>query len=269
MKFLFVCAHEDDLEFSCANLINYLTQKHKVVDVLCMTRGEFGIFDPAFKGPRLARIRMHELKIAAGMNGVSSDHVYFADVIDGFLRFDREHVEKMFFWLNRLKPDIVFAPEPYFTYYWHSDHINAGRLVYYCVKCLRNRLLNPIQSIYYYTTLRPNFWWPFQDPTHGLQTLYQHKSQSWLLKWLKLFFPLEKRNNNPKKLGAWPWAEQYRRISLSRPDIRASFLFRGFINALSQTHIVNPPPNHFIVPDIESSFGKQLTSLRKQYHFDR
>lgn len=268
MKFLFVCAHEDDLEFSCANLIYYLTQKQKPVEILCMTNGEFGIFDPTFKGPRLARIRMRELQKAAIINGIAPDHVHFANIIDGFIQFDKIHLEIILNWINRLQPDIIFAPESYFTYYWHSDHINAGRLVYYCVTRLRNRLLKPVRSIYYYTTLRPNFWWPFQDPTRGLQSLYQHKSQLWLLKWLNLFFPLDKRNNNRKKLGGWPWAEQYRRISLSKPDLPTSFLFRGFLNALSHTHIVNPPPSHFIVPDMESPFGKALTSLRKRYHYD-
>jgi len=65
IKYLFICAHPDDLAFNCANLLHHLSQSGRNVEILSLTTGEFGIFEDQWKGPRLERIRKDELLKAA------------------------------------------------------------------------------------------------------------------------------------------------------------------------------------------------------------
>ncbi len=267
MKYLFVCAHPDDLEFSCGNLMYYLTQHGKEVEILSLTRGEFGIFEPKWKGPRLAKIRTQELKKAAKINGIDNIQVHFGNIIDGFIRFTKKNVNLVISWIKKLKPDIIFAPEPYFTYYWHSDHISLGKILYYITTKLQNQLDKKIRSLYYYTTAKSNFSWPFNSANHSDKALYEHKSQMWLLKWAKLFYPLEKHNFKKRKLGNWKMVERYRRISFYDKQPKTNILMRGILGLISHLNIVNPPEPHFILPDMKTDFGQKVRKLRAKYNF--
>ncbi|QEE17938.1 PIG-L deacetylase family protein [Promethearchaeum syntrophicum] len=267
MKYLFVCAHPDDLEFSCGNLLYYLTQHGKEVAILSLSRGEFGIFEPIWKGPRLAKIRSQELKRASKINGIEKKHVHFGGIIDGFIRFTKENVNLVITWINKLNPDIIFAPEPYFTYYWHEDHISTGKILYYISTKLQNRLNNKIRSLYYYTTAKGNFSWPFNSAEHSFKALYEHKSQMWLLKWAKLFYPLEKHNFKKQKLGNWKMVEIYRRVSFYGKQPKANTIVRGILGLISQLNIINPPDSHFILPDMKTEFGQKVKKLRARYKF--
>ena len=267
MKYLFICAHPDDLEFSCGNLIHYLAQHGKNIDILCLTKGEFGILEPNWKGPRLAKIRVQELRRAAKINGIDSNHVYTGDIIDGFIRFTKDNLKMMIEWINQLKPDIVFAPEAYYTYYWHVDHISIGKLLYYIFTKLRNKLNNPIQTLYFYTTAKGTFSWPFNNTEQCYKAIFAHESQWWLLKWTKLFYPLEKHNFKKRKLGNWKMLENYRRVKNSGKEPKTSIFFRAILGLIRHRHIINPPESHFILPDMNSPFGLEVKDLRKKYYF--
>ena len=276
MKYLFVCVHPDDLEFSCGNLMAYLTKIGAEVHILSLTKGEFGIFDEKWKGRILGKIRMHELKKAAAVNGIKSENVHFGDIPDGFTRFSEEHVLKMMEWLNILTPDIVFAPEPYFTYYWHIDHINCGRLFYYITVNQNNakiplKLKNPIKWLYLYTTANPNFAWPFSDPTTTFKALYQHQSQWWLLKWNKLFYPIEKKNRSlkwKKKVGSWKFVERYRRVGPTGPFPKANFITRRILAMINGLNIINPPESHYkVLKENDMEFYREIEDLRRKHHF--
>jgi len=267
MKYLFICAHPDDLEFNCGNLMYYLTQQNKDVEILSLSRGEFGIFEPNWKGPRLAKIRTQELKKAAKVNGIDNEQVHFGNIVDGFIRFTKENIDLVISWINKLNPDIIFAPEPYFTYSWHEDHISCGKLLYYIFTKLQNQLNKKIRSLYYYTTFKSNFSWPFNNAEHSYKALFEHKSQMWLLKRSKLFYPLEKHNFKKRKLGNWKMVEGYRRISLYDNQPKANILTRGILGLISNFHIINPPDSHFILPDMNSDFGQKVRRLRARYKF--
>ncbi|MHA1855110.1 MAG: PIG-L deacetylase family protein [Promethearchaeota archaeon] len=267
MKYLFICAHPDDLEFSCGNLMYYLTQHKKEVEILSLSRGEFGIFDPNWKGRNLGKIRTEELIRAARINGISADNVHFGNIIDGFIRFTKENIDLVISWINKLNPDIIFAPEPYFTYYWHDDHISAGKILYYIFTKLESRLNKKIRALYYYTTFKSNFSWPFNDVQHNYKALFEHKSQWWLLKWTKLFYPFEKRNFKKRKLGNWKMVERYRRISFYNKQPKANIITRGILSLINHLHLVNPPDSHFVLPDMRTEFGKEVAELRAKYHF--
>ncbi|UYP48761.1 hypothetical protein NEF87_005046 [Candidatus Lokiarchaeum ossiferum] len=267
MKYLFICVHPDDLEFNCSNLMWYLSQKEKSVHILSLTKGEFGIFDPKWKGPQLGYIRQHELIKAATVNGIDPEHIHFDDIIDGFVQFNRAHIEKLLLWINKIQPDIILAPEPYFTYYWHSDHINCGRMAFYIYKNLQHSLKHPIKSLLFYTTFKPNFVWPFKDPQHAFKSLYLHKSQWWLLKRMGMFYPIEKRNLNFKKIGRWKFVERYRRVLLHKKEPKANRILKTILGIISNLHLVNPPQKHFVVPNWDTSFGQKILRLREKYGF--
>ena len=268
MKFLFICVHPDDLEFNCSNLINYLTSTDNSVDILSLTQGEFGIFLDQWKGSRLATIRKKELINAAAINGVSAENIHFGDIIDGFVMFNSEHVVYLLERLNQLKPDIIFAPEPYYTYYWHSDHINCGRLADYIFKKKQSLLNNTLKALYFYTTAKPTLWWPFQSTSHALKSLSFHRSQWWLLKWANLFYPIEKFNlPYRRKRGNWKFAERYRRVSRKGKNPNINFIWKVILGKICQAHIVNPPKSHYTLLDPSTPFGQHITRLRRKYGY--
>jgi LmbE family N-acetylglucosaminyl deacetylase len=268
MKYLFICAHPDDLEFSCANLIQYLTSRCKNVEILCLTKGEFGIHDDEWIGPRLARIRVRELEKAAQINGISSEHIHYADMIDGFVKFTKENILILKKWLHHLQPDIIFASEPYFAYYWQVDHINCGKLAYYTFSKYFDRFIPQIRSLFFYNTVNPNFYWPFNDSTKGKSSLQAHKSQWWFLKWIMLFYSLDKINTYPRTLGNWKYIEKYRRISLKKKENLTNLIFRGILGLISHLRPFNPTAARYKVDQNNSPFAKKVRQLRKVHYSD-
>ncbi len=290
MNFLFVSAHPDDLEFSCANLIRYLAQKGHEVRILCLTKGEFGIFDQNWIGPRLARIRVQELHKAAKINAIPPEKIFFGEFIDGFLKFTSESVNKIISWLNRLQPDIIFAPEAFYAYYFQTDHINCGKIMYYIFHSCQDRLLKPIQNLYFYNTLNPNFWWPFNDLTLGKQSFLQHRSQWWFIRWIMLFYSIDKVNFWWKQLGPWKYAERYRRISKnlkvhyntteistdntliktkngdSMNSSIGSMIFNRILSLISHLPAFNPTRERYKVKQVSSEFAQKVEKLCDRFY---
>jgi len=268
-RFLFLCVHPDDLEFNCSVLMHHLAEKGYSIEILCLTKGEFGIFEEEWKGPRLAKIREQELKDAAKINSISPDHVHFGDIIDGFVKFDKETIQKVGKYINKLKPDIIFAPEAYFTYYWHPDHINCGRMAYYLYKVKPELLDKKIESLYFYTTMMPNFLWPSNDLERTNKAFFQHQSQWWLLKWNSLFNPFDKFNVFWNRIGRWKYAERYRRIYKDKKEPEPTLLARALLTTIYQLNVINPPEEHFKVPRLKGTdFYEKVMELREKYDFD-
>jgi LmbE family N-acetylglucosaminyl deacetylase len=266
MKYLFICAHPDDLEFSCANLIQYLTFRGKNIEILCLTKGEFGIFDDKWVGPRLARIRVRELEKAAQINGVSRDHIHYANFVDGFVKFTKENVLTIKEWLHRLQPDIIFASEPYFAYYWQTDHINCGKLAYYTFASYFSEFTPRIRSFYFYNTIYPNFLWPFNDLTQGKSSLRAHKSQWWFLKWVMPLYSLEKFNLYKSITGKWKYIEKYRRLSSKKKRSVTNIFLRGILGLISHLPPFNPTAARYHVDQNNSHFAQKVRKLREIHY---
>ncbi|MHA1675302.1 MAG: PIG-L deacetylase family protein [Promethearchaeota archaeon] len=268
MKYLFISAHPDDLEFSCANLIRHLAQNGHDVKILCLTKGEFGIFQQDWIGPRLARIRESELLRAAKINAITPDKIFFGEFIDGFLKFTPESVTILIQWLNRFQPDIVFAPEALYAYYWQVDHIHCGRILHHIYFSCQDRLENPLTALYFYNTLRPNFLWPFNDPTLGKQSFLQHRSQLWFIKWIMLFYSLDKINLWRRRLGNWKYAERYRRIIInSHPASKTIPIFaRGVLGLISHLPAFNPDSKRYMVEHKSTAFAKEVQQLCERFY---
>ena len=268
IKYLFICAHPDDLAFSCANLLHHLFQNDKEVEILSLTTGEFGIFEDEWQGPRLGRIRRQELLKAATIHGVAHSKVHFANIIDGFVQFDREHLTLLLQWINQIQPDIIFCPEPYYTYYWHADHINAGRLSHYLFTRVSQQFSYPVRALYFYTTFKPTFRWPFSSLEQSRLALLPHQSQMWLLQKAFSVYPLEKRNWRTWFRNERKYVERYRRVYRKRPAPHPSLIQRIILICIHRSLVLTMPKSHYTVSDVTSPFGILITNLRKKYGYE-
>lgn len=223
-KVIFFQAHPDDLELECANLIHYLATKSKnkhIVKIASMTKGEFGLPGPRydkFKGDFLAKVRTRELQKAQSIHGIPPENIDFFGYIDGFVKFNREFVNKIANYLKKEKPDIVFAPEPLYTYYYHMDHVNTGRALFYIIY---NKLIDKKPILYYFSAFRGNFRFPFDKSGFELedQLISCHKTQFWLLNYMKVVYRPFARIAGSHVSG-WKYAEPYRRIYFKKENLK-------------------------------------------------
>ncbi|GAB4309888.1 MAG: hypothetical protein Kow0069_09590 [Promethearchaeota archaeon] len=152
MRWLVLCAHPDDLEFSIPSLLIALSAGAGVkgkngpfqsalergralvggaseVRVACLTRGEMSdLTDLTRSTRRAARIRTRELDRSQRiLCGREPDFLGF---FDQKVEVTREAVKRVEEYARAVAPHRVVAPEPVFTWYPHRDHVNAGRLAY-------------------------------------------------------------------------------------------------------------------------------------------
>jgi LmbE family N-acetylglucosaminyl deacetylase len=221
-KILFVQPHPDDLELNCGHLIHYLTTKSKqkhIVKIASTTKGEYGLpgaqYDK-FKGDFLAKVRTRELYNALSIHGVPPKNVHFFGYVDGLVEFTKEFVNKIAEYLKDEKPDIIFAPEAIYTAYYHMDHVNTGRAVYYCIN---NKLIDFTPTLYFYSTLSPNFYFGFKKEAFLLidQLLACHKTQFWLINYARWTYKPKTRLAG-RKVSGWKYAEKYRRVYFSKKN---------------------------------------------------
>lgn len=211
-KILFLQPHPDDLELNCGHVMQYLASSGKEIIVASLTKGEFGLPGPRYdkyKGDFLAKIRVRELEAALAIHGISSDKLMFFGYIDGFVPFNRKIVEKVASYLRREMPDVIFAPEPLYTYYPHIDHFNAGRIAFLCIF---KGMLGYTPKLFFYSSLSPNYYFGFDDNGMMLtnKLLACHKTQFWLLNRIKLVYAPFARFFGRRI--RWRYAEPFRQV---------------------------------------------------------
>lgn len=221
-RFLFVQAHPDDLELDCSQIMHYtgMSKKHQVF-VLSATKGEFGLpaDNPAynkFKGEFLARWRVKENLKALAIHTIPLENVTFLGYIDGFVPFNREIIKKVQAYLQKIRPHVIFAPEPLYTWYLHNDHYNIGRCMYYCI---HHHLIDYTPKLFFYTANFSNFYFPFHRDGFELadRLLQCHKSQFWLLNSMKMIMKPMALYHGLKVKG-YHLAEPYRRVFFNEKD---------------------------------------------------
>ncbi len=169
-KILFVEPYPDDLELNCGHIIHYLATQSphtNTIKIVSITKGEFGLPGPQydkFKGNFLAKVRVKELIAAESLHGIPLENIEFFGYVDGLVPFNREIINKMLDYLQRERPDVIFAPEPIYTYYPHNDHVRAGKIVYYIIA---HHLLDYIPRLFFYSSLGSNFY--FAIPSFRLE----------------------------------------------------------------------------------------------------
>lgn len=218
-KIVFFQPHPDDLELKCAHLIHYLALKSDLkfdIKIAAITLGEFGlpgyIYDK-FKGNFLANKRKKELLKAMSIHNINEEQIHFFGYWDGCVKFDFEFVKTILKYLEKEKPDIIFAPEAFYTSYYHDDHVNTGKAVYYI---LQKRLLNKKPKLYFYSTLSPNRYHGFNKRDLSLidDLLQCHRTQFWLLNKAKILYKISARFSALQIIG-YKYAEKYRRVYFS------------------------------------------------------
>ena len=179
-KILFFTPHIDDIEIGVPfTFLESLRLGNEVVEVL-MTNCEFGTHRIEFKGKRLKRIRFRELENANKIyTKYTKNHIRVLKVgfIDGYLPINKSALNKVVNIIRNEKPDIIFAPDPWYALDYHPDHINTGILPYFALKKLSKNEL-PTRVLYYYS-FKPNLklkcrW---KDIQINFNILSQYKSQ--------------------------------------------------------------------------------------------
>lgn len=145
--------HIDDVEFGMPFFyVRALSLGFNVVEIV-MTNSEFGTHELDFKGKRLKKIRIHELKKSIELFTNYADNktkLIRIDYIDGHLPINRKIIIQISDLIQKAVPDIIFAPDPWYILDHHPDHLNTGRLVYLALKKIEERYL-PKKIYYFYT----------------------------------------------------------------------------------------------------------------------
>ncbi|MFX1420388.1 MAG: PIG-L deacetylase family protein [Promethearchaeota archaeon] len=250
-KIIFFQAHPDDLEHKCGHLMHYLNTKSKEkydIKIASMTKGEFGLPGPQydkFKGEFLAKIRTRELFNAEKIHGINPEKIDFFGYTDGFVPFNSDFIDRIAIYLKNERPDIIFAPEAIYSWYWHMDHINTGRAVFYVI---RHKMIDFTPILYFYTSLNPNFFFGFKKRDIKALTyklIDCHKTQQWLLKYTMLPYRLFSRFAG-RKIPGWKYAEPYRRIYFNKNNLHKNKqpliiqIFTHFFSSLPWTKAKYP-----------------------------
>jgi hypothetical protein len=218
-KIIFFQPHPDDLELKCAQLIHHLAIKCNQkfsIKIAAITKGEFGlpgyIYDK-FKGELLANVRTKELLSAMSFHNIKKEQIYFFGYLDGCVKFNNEFIKSILSYLEKEKPDIIFAPEAYYTSYYHADHVNTGKALYYII---HKKMLSTFPKLFFYSTLSPNRYFGFDKKDLPLvdDLLHCHKTQFWLLNKAKILYKITIRLAGLHVKGH-KYAEKYRRVYFS------------------------------------------------------
>ncbi len=270
-KIIFFQAHPDDLEMNCAYLIHYLKKqspkKHEI-RIASTTRGEFGLpgtkYDK-FKGEFLAKVRTRELCAAVAVHGIPADHVDWLGYIDGFVKFTRPFVDHIASYLRKHRPDIIVAPEPMYTWYYHRDHTYTGAAIFHAI---HHHLIDYTPILYYYTSINSNFYFPVDDKKMQLtkQLVACHKTQFWLLNWMTIFAKILGRIygfKNKRYRFIFSHAEPYRRVFFGQDAKRRNRV--KFFPRIMTHFFYSLPFYHAQYP--EAMLDKIEAMMRKQRGF--
>ena len=165
-NYLFIGPHPDDIEIGAGASVAKLAATGKHIDFLICTDGRYGDgYSNGFTGDDLAALRKEEALKSAAMLGVSREHVHFLNLGDGMGYTESELLCAMAAEIGRIKPDIIFAPDPMSKSESHKDHLNIGNAAK-ALACfapyeslMKERFgaqSAPVKAIAYYMTARPN-----------------------------------------------------------------------------------------------------------------
>jgi LmbE family N-acetylglucosaminyl deacetylase len=126
-RVLAVGAHPDDIEFGCAATLAKWADSGSDVQLLVLTDGSKGSWDPGTDPRALVALRREEQRAAAATLGARG--VHFLDLVDGELTGGRAEVAAVCEVVRRVGPDVVLGHDPWKRYRLHPDHRHAGNLV--------------------------------------------------------------------------------------------------------------------------------------------
>jgi LmbE family N-acetylglucosaminyl deacetylase len=220
MKLLFVNAHPDDVEFTCASMCKQAIDLGWETIQLLMTCDEYGTARDDFKGKRIQRIRKHEMEEAAKVYGLKPDgtpklNLTWFGEIDGYIPFNRDVFLRLKKKVVEINPDIVIGPDSFFSLDLHPDHKHTGWLIYYVVKSIEPKK-RPMLLLYH--SYNTNFYIPIKNLKIQVEGWSKHRSQTTPLL-NKLLLPLRKAfyNFRRRKTGR-VLAEGFRRVRFDKGE---------------------------------------------------
>jgi LmbE family N-acetylglucosaminyl deacetylase len=142
---LAIGAHPDDVEFGCGATIAKWTAAGAAVDLLVLTDGSKGTWDPATDPDRLAAVRVGEQDGAARALGARA--VHRGGFVDGELANGRAECAAVCAVIREVRPAVVLGHDPWKRYRLHPDHRNAGFVVLDAVVAARDPHFFPEQEL--------------------------------------------------------------------------------------------------------------------------
>ena len=240
MKILFLAAHPDDCEFTSANTQIDLVKKGHTVIMACMTADEYGTSRNDFKGERISKIRRNEMKKAAQVTGISG--VDWLGFIDGYVEINKKSIKKLKHYILKIKPEVIFAPDPFFSLDFHSDHMNTGWMCYYIVKNLKKR---PILLLW--QTFKPNFFIPCKSRKQAHKAMEMHLSQNFGSIWMKFANFILQISYGLKIPNNW-FAEGYRLVNFAKFENKPKNIRYFIYNISLAIHKIILPNRSFYQP---------------------
>ena len=144
---LVLSPHPDDDMFTCAGTLARLADNGNEIHVVVYSSGNAGSRDPKMTGERLARIRRAEEERALEILGIPSANLTWMGFDDGMMEYvdARELTRAAAAEIRRVRPDLVFAPDPGAPYeqYHKSDHRAAAFITADAIRAARWRLYFP------------------------------------------------------------------------------------------------------------------------------
>jgi LmbE family N-acetylglucosaminyl deacetylase len=126
-RVLAIGAHPDDIEFGCGATLARWARAGAHVELLVLTDGSKGTWNPAADITALIATRRDEQRAAADTLGAAD--VHFLDAVDGELDADATNRERVCRVLRDVRPAVVLGHDPWKQYRLHPDHHAAGQLV--------------------------------------------------------------------------------------------------------------------------------------------
>jgi LmbE family N-acetylglucosaminyl deacetylase len=126
-RVLAVGAHPDDVEFGCGATLARWSGAGAHCEILVLTDGSKGTWDPDADIAALVRMRQEEQRAAAAALGVAT--VHFGHAVDGELENTVDTRREVCRVIRAARPDVVLGHDPWKRYRLHPDHHAAGRLV--------------------------------------------------------------------------------------------------------------------------------------------
>jgi N,N'-diacetylchitobiose non-reducing end deacetylase len=226
-RYSFICAHPDDLEMFTGMFIRLAVKQGQDVEIVSMTKGEWGTMDPSLKGSKLASIRVRELEHAAQLHGVPSHKIKYLGLIDGNVTLSKA-VKVLRTYFKTRKPDVLIVPEYSFSVYVHPDHLNTGKAT--CL-LLKREFRSPRPLLFTYHSFKNNTYFPTQMRATG-KAIAAHKTQVQVIVYLLPFRYLYDLMNGFFYCRRFRFMESARRVYFTK-KIKISLLDRLFSAAFS------------------------------------
>jgi len=135
-RVLAVGAHPDDIEFGCGATLAKWAAAGADVQLLVLTDGSKGSWDPTADPAALAEVRAAEQDTARRALGATT--VHHLGAVDGELTDGPHQQAEVCAVIRAVRPDVVVTHDPWRPYRLHPDHRHGGFLVLDAVVAARD-----------------------------------------------------------------------------------------------------------------------------------